>query len=98
MKPYNIIVVADFNSGIGKNGMLPWHLPGDMRHFKELTITAQSKSKKNAVIMGRKTWESIPEKFRPLKKRINSVLTRNNATSFPRGVIKAMSLNEALTT
>jgi dihydrofolate reductase len=53
---------------IGRDGGLPWHLPSDMKHFKELTTGG-------TVIMGRKTWESIPEKFRPLPERRNMVLS-----------------------
>jgi len=51
-------------------GTLPWHLPEDLRHFKELTTG-------KPVIMGRKTWESLPEKFRPLPGRLNVVISRN---------------------
>lgn len=60
-------------------GALPWSLPGDMAYFKELTSRTADPAKQNAVIMGRKTWESIPAKFRPLKGRINVVLTRGAA-------------------
>jgi dihydrofolate reductase len=57
-------------------GSLPWHLPGDMKYFKELTSRTTDPSKQNAVVMGRKTWESISAKFRPLAGRINVVLSR----------------------
>jgi dihydrofolate reductase len=58
------------NRVIGRDGDLPWHLPGDLKHFKELTSGG-------TVVMGRKTYESIPERFRPLPNRRNIVLTRN---------------------
>ena len=96
MKSFNIVAAVDARFGIGKKGKLPWHLRGDMKHFKELTMTTQSSAKKNAVIMGRKTWESLPEKFRPLVGRINVVLTRNAAFSLPDGVLKSASLTQAL--
>ena len=64
-----IIVAYDENFLIGNGGKIPWQFPEDMQHFKETT-------ENNSVIMGRKTWESIPEKFRPLPKRFNCVLTR----------------------
>jgi dihydrofolate reductase len=57
------------NGVIGRDGALPWHLPEDMAHFRELTRGA-------TVIMGRRTWESLPERFRPLPGRRNVVLTR----------------------
>lgn len=96
MKPFSLIVAVDSALGIGKGGGLPWHLPSDMVHFKELTSATDSPSLKNAVVMGRKTWESIPEKFRPLPGRINIVLTRNKSLAFPKGVFKAGNLNDAL--
>ena len=55
---------------IGKDNRLLWHLPEDMKHFKSLT-------QGHTVIMGRKTWESLPEKFRPLPGRQNIVISRN---------------------
>jgi len=95
-RPFDIVVAVDLNSGIGKNGALPWHLPGDMRHFKELTTTTESSSKKNAAIMGRKTWESLPDNLRPLPERLNVVLTRHKTFVLPDGVLRAVSLEEAL--
>ena len=59
-KMFHIIVAHDLNNGIGIKNSLPWHLPIDMRYFKEITTNAKN-GKKNAVIMGRKTWRSIPE-------------------------------------
>ncbi|MGV8859497.1 dihydrofolate reductase [Rhodoglobus sp.] len=54
---------------IGSDGAMPWHLPEDLAHFKELTLGSP-------VIMGRKTWESLPQRFRPLPGRRNIVVTR----------------------
>ena len=67
----SIIAAMDKNRGIGKNNDLLWHLPNDMRFFKETT-------QGHVVIMGRKNWDSIPEKFRPLPNRDNVVLSRNS--------------------
>jgi len=57
------------NGVIGRDGTLPWHLPEDMKHFRTLTTGA-------AVLMGRRTWESLPPRFRPLPGRRNLVLSR----------------------
>ncbi len=59
------------------DGALPWKLPGDMAYFKQLTSETRDPSKCNVCIMGRKTWESIPERFRPLAGRENIVLSRD---------------------
>jgi hypothetical protein len=74
--PMNIIVAVDKNFGIGKNNSLPWRLPKEHKHFVKLTTTTDNPNKINAVLMGRKCWESIPYKFRPLKNRLNIVLSK----------------------
>lgn len=82
-KGFQLVVAATKNGlGIGKNGSLPWaSLPGDMAYFKELTSRTRDSKLQNVVIMGRKTWDSIPAKFRPLKGRINIVLSRSFGNS-----------------
>lgn len=65
----SLIAALTKNGVIGKNNDLPWHLPDDMKYFMQTT-------KGHHVIMGRKNYESIPEKFRPLPNRINLVVTR----------------------
>ncbi len=102
LRGFTIVVAATAKSlGIGKQGKLPWNLPQDMEHFKRLTSTTTAgPNKTNAVIMGRRTWQSIPEKFRPLRNRLNVVLSRNPAIreqlNLPQGVRVAASLPEAL--
>ncbi len=73
---------------IGRDGGLPWSLPEDMAHFREVTTG-------HPVVMGRKTWESLPERFRPLPGRRNVVVTRN-PTWTANGAERAGSLEEAL--
>jgi len=90
-----MIVAMDSERGIGKDGDLPWHLPGDLKHFKQLTCTTDAPDKQNAVIMGRKTWESIPPQFRPLPNRLNVVLSRNPLPSLPPEVCLAPTFEEA---
>jgi dihydrofolate reductase len=66
-----VIAAVARNGVIGRDNALPWHLPADLRHFRALTMG-------HAVVMGRKTWESLPDKFRPLPGRHNIVVTRNS--------------------
>ena len=95
-KTFNAIVAVTKDFGIGLKGIhslfysylfysgtLPWQLHKDMAHFKKVTQTyglEPSSEAKNVVIMGRKTWESIPEQAKPLKDRINIVLSSNPKT------------------
>ncbi len=79
------IVAVDNNWGIGKEGGLLVHLPGDMQYFKEKTTG-------KVVVMGRTTFESLPGK-KPLKDRVNIVLTRNS-DFVPEGCIRCGSMGE----
>lgn len=75
----NAIVAVCPDLGIGRNGDLPWNpvrLNNEFKHFRKMTSTPAVEGKQNVVIMGRKTWFSIPEKNRPLNNRINIVLSR----------------------
>jgi len=69
--PLHLIYARTRNNVIGLNGDLPWHLPEDLAHFKRTTLG-------QPVVMGRITWESIPEKFRPLPGRRNVVVSRQS--------------------
>ena len=68
----SLIAAVARNRAIGKDNQLLWHLPEDMRHFRETT-------RGKPVVMGRKTWESLPEKFRPLPGRQNIGVSRDPA-------------------
>lgn len=76
MSHLTIIVAATKTNGIGQHGKLPWRLSKEMAYFARVTSTAPEE-RKNAVIMGRKTWESIPANFKPLSKRLNVVISHN---------------------
>src|SRR6478609_4764335 len=84
----SLIAARTQNSVIGKNNDLPWHLPDDMKYFMETT-------KGHHVIMGRKNYDSIPEKFKPLPNRTNIVVTRQSDFHAP-GCIVVNSLEKAL--
>ena len=86
--PIVLLVAVASNGVIGGDNKLLWHLPEDMKRFKALTTG-------HPVIMGRKTWESLPEKFRPLPNRRNIVLSRNIAYLAP-GAEVFDSLDEAI--
>ncbi len=77
-KPVCLIAAVDDVHGIGKDDEIPWHIPADLKRFKEITSKTTDPFKRNALIMGRKTWFSIPARFRPLIGRVNYVLTRND--------------------
>lgn len=85
----NIIFARSLNRVIGINNKIPWSIPEDMKHFKELT-------KGHPVIMGRNTWESLPEQFRPLPNRTNIVLSSNANYEVPDKVLVCTSMAMAL--
>ena len=84
----SLIVAAAENGVIGKDNDLIWHLPNDMKFFKETTL-------EHHVIMGRKNFESIPHKYRPLPNRTNIVITRQSGYK-AKGCIIVNSVVEAL--
>lgn len=84
----NLIYARARNGVIGANNSLPWHLPQDLAHFKQLTVGAP-------VIMGRKTWDSLPPRFKPLPGRTNIVVTRQRDWHSD-GALGADSLDWAL--
>lgn len=65
-----VIAAVARDGAIGRGGDMPWHLPADLKHFRAVT-------QGHPVVMGRKTWESLPPRFRPLPGRRNVVVTRN---------------------
>lgn len=92
---FDIVVAVDREWGIGKNNALPWpKLKGDLAHFKRVTSEAPE-GRRNAIIMGRRTWDSAEVAGRPLPRRLNIVISRG-APVVPEGVIAVRSLDEAL--
>ena len=83
-----IVAIGEQNRAIGKNNELLWHITADLKRFKELTSG-------HPVIMGQNTWESLPEKFRPLPNRINIILTLNKQYE-AEGAHIANSISEAI--
>ena len=84
----NLIYARARNGAIGAHNTLPWHLPQDLAHFKRQTAGAP-------VVMGRKTWDSLPHRFRPLPGRTNIVVTRQREWNGD-GALGADSLEWAL--
>ena len=83
-----LIYARSRNGVIGRDGQLPWHLPADLAHFKQTTLG-------QAVVMGRKTWDSLPARFRPLPGRANIVITRQTDWHAA-GALVAHSLDQAM--
>ena len=96
MRPFSIIVAADEAWGIGRDADLPWHLKGDMAWFKSVTTGEDPQGARNTVIMGRKTWDTIPARYQPLPDRDNVVVSRNRALDLGGKATLAHSLEEAL--
>ena len=84
----SIIVAVSENNVIGRNNDLPWHLPADMKYFKDTTMG-------HCVVMGRKNFDSIPQKYRPFEGRTNIVVTRQKDFQ-SEGVTTVHSIDEAI--
>ena len=84
----HLIYARARNGVIGKDNQMPWHLPEDLAHFKRVTLG-------QPVIMGRKTWDSLPPRFRPLPGRLNIVVTRQSDWH-AEGARRAGSIEEAM--
>src|SRR3989338_2174120 len=96
MKTFSLIAACDKEMGIGKGGVLPWRLPKELERFHQVTAETRDSTKRNAVIMGRKTWESIPAGRRPLPGRLSCVITRDGGYALPEGARKFSSLEDCL--
>lgn len=84
-----LVAAISKNNCIGIKGRLPWKIPEDMKRIKEITLN-------KILIMGRKTWESIPEHNRPLPQRTNIVITRNETYELPKNVERYNSITDAI--
>lgn len=84
----SLVAAIARNGVIGRDGAMPWRLPEDMRRFREITIG-------HPVVMGRRTWDALPDRFRPLPGRRNVVVTQNPEWAAD-GADRAGSLGEAL--
>ncbi len=91
-----LIAATDLKGGIGLKGKMPWHLPGDLKHFQKTTIKSEDIQFRNMVIMGRVTWESIPESHRPFIGRRNVVVSTNKDYKLGEGAALAHSIDGAL--
>ena len=88
MRPVGLIWAQSTSGVIGRDGAIPWRVPEDLARFKDLTMG-------HTVVMGRRTWESLPARFRPLPGRRNVVLSRHRGYR-AQGAQVADSLNAAL--
>lgn len=93
MTEYAIIVACTPNGGIGKDNKIPWFIKEDLRYFQKTTLTTNNSSKINAIIMGKKTWESLP--IKPLSGRLNVIISTSLKQDDIQGVLIARSLEHA---
>jgi dihydrofolate reductase/thymidylate synthase len=98
MLSFSIVVAHSSDQrGIGFQNQIPWKISKDMKRFKEITTQTNNPfCNQNAVIMGRKTYESLPPNQQPLKERLNIVISRNPDLKYDHDVIMATSLQHAL--
>ena len=86
----NIIVAMCKNRGIGFQNTIPWHLSADLQRFKYITTSYENK---NTIIMGRKTWDSLPDKYKPLPKRKNIIISSKKDIIKQKNVIVYNDIN-----
>jgi len=97
---FHCVVACTPRGAIGRANQLPWHLPSEMRYFTRLTTHVRPHhppAARNAVVMGRRTWQSIPTKYQPLNHRVNVVLSKAGGLQLPKDVHVFSSLPDALT-
>jgi dihydrofolate reductase len=90
-----IVVALDDCNGIGRNNTIPWHIKNDLKFFRHVTTKTTDQNKQNAIIIGRKTYETFPK---PLPNRLNIVVSSNRTLpniNYP-NVVRVESLNDAL--
>jgi dihydrofolate reductase len=93
---FTCVLAADENRGIGRGNDLPWpRLAADIAHFKAITTLVREPGRRNAVVMGRRTWDSLTPRYQPLAGRLNVVVSRGQP-ALPDGVLLAASLDDAL--
>lgn len=80
MKKFSVILAMDSKKWIWKNNDLAWKIWADLKYFKKITTSTEDLGKLNAVIMWRKTWDSIPPQYKPLPDRINCIVSRKLTT------------------
>lgn len=95
MKPVHLISSLCENNGIGSNNTLPWKLKKEMAYFTKMSSHTRNGDNQNAVIMGRKTWESIPKKYKPLQDRLNVVISKSKI-ELPSAILHYNSVTEAV--
>lgn len=92
---FALIVACALDGGIGKDNKIPWYIPGDLKHFKQVTTTCPD-GFMNAVVMGRNTFESLPPPLRPLPSRVNVVVSTTLEQTSNNNVYIVRSLQDAL--
>ena len=91
---YALIVACTPSGGIGKNNKIPWYIKEDLRYFQKITLTTSDPMRVNALIMGRNTWESLPQS-KPLAGRINVVVSSTLTQDDIIGALVVRSLEQA---
>lgn len=97
-RSYQVVIAATRDMGLGMDMKLPWDLPTDFNFFQDVTTKTSDPQKRNATIMGRKTWESTPLEIRPLPGRLNIVLTNSSCLNITtdENVLVCSSVESAL--